>query len=87
MVIAIVFSDSSPAFTCIPVYTLEFDEVNTFRSASVHFLAAGSGTDTNAEARGPQLPVKSLRILEPEATIEKGIGPVIDVSIGWLYCE
>lgn len=87
MVIAIVFADSSPALTCIPVYALVFDEVNTFRSASVHFLDVASGTDTNAAARGPQLSVKSLRILEPEATIKKGIGPVIDVSTGWLYCE
>ena len=49
MVIAIVFSDSSPAFTCIPVYTLEFDEVNTFKSASVYFLAAASGTQLSGQ--------------------------------------
>lgn len=92
-VIAIVFSDSSPGFACIPVYTLVFGEVMTLTPSDVpvcisRLLRAElwGGTDTNAEARGPQLSVKFLRVLEPEATIEKGIGPVIDVSTGWLYC-
>lgn len=92
-VIATVFSDNSPGFACIPVYTLVFGEVIMLTPSDVPVCISWllraelwGGTDTNAEARGPQLSVKSLRILEPEATIEKGIGPVIDVSTGWLYC-